>query len=93
LCHRERSDPRRHALEPDPIIRRQTGQGPRELGALVIQGRARQHVPEPLGVPAQGDFPPPPDVLDDAGRGRERPGVEARAAASQLGDPATGQQW
>jgi len=34
LCHRERSDPRRNALEPDPIIRRKTGQGPRELGAL-----------------------------------------------------------
>ena len=93
LCHRERSDPRRNALEPDPIIRRKTGQGPRKLGALVIQGRTRQHVPEPLGVLAQGDLPPPPDVLDDARRGPERPGVEASAAAGQFGDFATGQQW
>jgi len=92
LGHRERPDPRRDALEPDSIIGRKTRQRPRQLRAVVIQRRVRQHVSEPLGVLAQGDFPVCPDGLDDARRGGARPGVEARAAAGQLGDRATGQQ-
>ena len=92
LRHGERPDPRRDALEPGAIIGRKARPRLCEVGAVVIQRRARQHVPEPLGVLAQGDLPVCPDGLDDARRGGASLGVEARAAAGQLGNRATGQQ-
>src|SRR5205823_160268 len=92
LRHREPADPRGDALEPSALLGGKACHPPRQIGAVVIQRRARGHVPEPLGMLAEGDLPPLPDGLDDARRGRERLGVEARTPTGQLGNRAMGQQ-